>query len=563
MNPPTKQARLNEYTGAIICALAPVLCLAPFITRAFHIDDPLFLWTAQHIHRNPLDFYGFDVNWDGFIKTMAHENKNPPLTSYHIALIAAVAGWSETALHVGFLVPAALLGLGTYFLARRLCQHPVTATLVFVFTPALLVSGSSVMADVPMLTLFVWSIVLWLRGIDREDRRWLFVAGLLIAAAALTKYFGLALVPLLGIYSGLRLRKAAWWIAALLIPIAILTVYEVGMWLHYGTGGLFNAAGYAGASQTLDKRLIATLTGLTFTGACIASVVFFLPLLRIRYLSVLLAIVSVATLSGLAWLPAGRSLLSTVEPQLFWPIAIQVALFATAGIVVPALAICDVWKRRDSESTLLALWIAGTFLFAAYFNWSVTGRTILPMAPAAGILVARRLDTLRAEGVRFPRWQWYAPFVPSLLLALAVAWADARLANSAREMAERYGRETIHYPHNVFFQGHWGFQYYMEAQGAEPVAYGQTDFRRGDAIICPLNNTSVWPVDESLVASRFSGAIEGPYGLTTMSRPMGAGFYTDLWGPLPYVFGPVPGERYVTLVLNGTGMPFENVAYHE
>ncbi len=551
------------YGGALICALTPVLCLLPFLTRAFHIDDPLFLWTANHIQSHPLDFYGFDVNWDGFVKTMAHENKNPPLASYYLALVASLFGWSEPALHAGFLLPAAALGLGTFFLARRLCARAVSATLISVFTPALLVSASSVMSDVPMLALFVWSVVLWLRGIESENGKWLFAAGFLIAVTALTKYFGLALVPLLAVYTILRTRKMGSWMAALSVPILIIALYESFMWAHYGTGGLFNAAEYAGESQSLAGRLTSTLTGLAFMGGCLASVAFYLPLLRVRFLLPLVATIAIAMIAILVLLPGTRTLLGANGIELSWPVTIQVALFAAAGSIVPALAVSDLWRRRDAESTLLFLWVFGTFLFSAYLNWSVTVRTLLPMVPAAGILVVRRLETLQADGARIAPWKWYAPLVPALVLAMAVAWADAKLANSARVAAQQFGAEMVHYPFSTYFQGHWGFQYYMEAEGGKAVRYGKTDFQRGDAIINPLNNTSVWPIDESLVGGRFSGDFQGPRDLTTMSHSCGAGFYTDLWGPLPFVFGSVPPERYVTVVLNGAGTPFLNVEYHE
>ena len=42
------------------CTLAALL---PFLGKAFHMDDPLFIWTAKHIQSHPLDFYGFKVNW--------------------------------------------------------------------------------------------------------------------------------------------------------------------------------------------------------------------------------------------------------------------------------------------------------------------------------------------------------------------------------------------------------------------------------------------------------------------------------------------------------------------
>jgi hypothetical protein len=32
--------------------------------------------------------------------------------------------------------------------------------------------------------------------------------------------------------------------------------------------------------------------------------------------------------------------------------------------------------------------------------------------------------------------------------------------------------------------------------------------------------------------------------LSTMQKQMGAGFYSDVWGPLPFAFGFVPPEQY-------------------
>ncbi len=44
---------------------------------------------------------------------------NPPLTSYFIALVSLIGGWSEPALHLAFLVPAVAAVLGTYALAKN------------------------------------------------------------------------------------------------------------------------------------------------------------------------------------------------------------------------------------------------------------------------------------------------------------------------------------------------------------------------------------------------------------------------------------------------------------
>ena len=38
------------------------------------------------------------------------------------------------------------------------------------------------------------------------------------------------------------------------------------------------------------------------------------------------------------------------------------------------------------------LWVIGTFLFAAFLNWTVNARSLLPLTPAVAILMTRRLE---------------------------------------------------------------------------------------------------------------------------------------------------------------------------
>jgi len=53
----------------------------------------------------------------------------------------------------------------------------------------------------------------------------MFCASLLIALAILTKYFGVALIPLLALHGTMEKRKPGVWIAALLIPVFLLATY--------------------------------------------------------------------------------------------------------------------------------------------------------------------------------------------------------------------------------------------------------------------------------------------------------------------------------------------------
>ena len=61
--------------------VAVVTALAPFLNKAFHIDDPLFLWMAQQISTHPADPYAFAVNWYTTTEPMFSIMQNPPLSS--------------------------------------------------------------------------------------------------------------------------------------------------------------------------------------------------------------------------------------------------------------------------------------------------------------------------------------------------------------------------------------------------------------------------------------------------------------------------------------------------
>ena len=65
----------------------------------------------------------------------------------------------------------------------------------------------------------------------------------------------------------------------------------------------------------------------------------------------------------------------------------QLIIWALGGVGVLAVAFGDIHARRDADAWLLGLLVAGTFFFAAFLNWTVNGRTILPMAPAVAILL--------------------------------------------------------------------------------------------------------------------------------------------------------------------------------
>jgi 4-amino-4-deoxy-L-arabinose transferase-like glycosyltransferase len=552
----TFEMKDSATRDAFFATIAVIAALAPFLNKAFHIDDPLFLWMAQQVSQHPADPYGFSVNWYVTAMPVFSVMQNPPLNAYYMALAASFLGWSELAMHGAFLIPAVLAVLGTFLLAQRLSGSPLLPALLMLFTPVFLVSATTVMCDVWLLALWVWSVNYWLRGLERPSYLLLLLASLLAAAAALTKYFGLSLVPLLAVYTLVQDRRPTTRLLFLLIPVAVIVIYEAMTKAKYGQGLFGNAMIYPWqATAKAEKQLLGQfLTGLSFTGGCLFSALFYAPFLKSRKVLISGIAIFVALLP-LFYLGIARGLSSKTDVI---AVTAEGALFATIGIGILALAIADLVQQKTADSLLLSLWVFGTFFFATVMNWSITSRTLLPMAPAVAILLIRRfkISTVVAGAVTGGRGlpilplktaaaTWW-PLLPAALVSLLITTADYKLADTARLAARSFQNRFRNEPGTVWFEGHWGFQYYMEQWGAKPLDRAERGMISGDVLIVPLSNSNVSPTPPGPTTGPSEQVNFPQFLLATMSPEMHAGFYSSRWGPLPWVFGRIPPEQYLT-----------------
>lgn len=544
-----------------------LVSLVPFLNKAVHMDDPLFIYSARQILRNPFDFYGFDVNWYGFEEPMHEVNQNPPLAAYFLALIGYLAGFDEWAMHAGFILPALGTVLGTYALARRCCRRPVLAAALVFAMPVTLVSSTTLMCDMLLLCFWCWAVAFWIDA-ERRNRPAEFVlAGACMGAAALSKYYGICLVPMLAAYSIAR-RLPLWtttdsptrrdWpiaitiVVALAIPCAALIAFENWSYRLYGHGLTGDALTYASATRGVlgvawHRKF---MYGLTFLGGGILPLLYFVPHFWGRWGTTVVLAVFVLLALTTAWAGTYLGYTPPAERGWTWLMPLEAAAFVTAGLCVVALGVLDLARRRDPEAVLLVFWIAGTFYFATYLNWSVTSRTILPLVPAVAVLVVRAIDRpLYAWEFLRSRFSLLPALALGLALALAVAFADRSRANAARQAAAlipEYLFDSYQVdPAALWFQGHWGFQYYMEQQGARCLDITQGALYPNDFVIVPMCQTNVQGLPHEAADLEPVMGFHVLQGVTTASVAAGAQFYLGQMGfPFPYAFGPNSPEFY-------------------
>ena len=86
-----KKSWISAHTRVVI-GLILVAGLGPFINKAIHGDDALYVWTGKWIQHHPADFFGFEVNeWFSAIPIWK-ANWNPPGMSCYLAGVGSLFG---------------------------------------------------------------------------------------------------------------------------------------------------------------------------------------------------------------------------------------------------------------------------------------------------------------------------------------------------------------------------------------------------------------------------------------------------------------------------------------
>lgn len=551
----TGEKRAGASARAMALAFVLPMAMAwPFAHKAFHIDDPMFIRVAQQIAEAPLDYFGGEVDKGNVVVPMYEYNQNPPGYSYVLALVGRVLGWGEAPMHgVGALF-AGLAGLGVYLLARRLCARPGLVVCMTVLTPAFLVSATTVMTDLPMVALYVWAAYFWIRALD-EGKGWAFAAAAItITLATLLKYYAITLVPLLLVYTLVRQRGVGIWMVYLLSPLVPIALFLWAAYAQYGVNLLTLASGTALDPTVRDEGapFSRDVIALIFVGGCFAPLAFYAPsVMRARvWVSCLLAVavVSLPMVEGYSPL---QLVLGVAQPfDLAMSVHLGVMLAAAVLILIPMLL--DLRTRPGAESILLALWILGALLFTVRVNHLINARVLLPILPAAAILIARQMPESDAQGGEKAAWRKLVPISAAALLTIWVAMGDYAVAEGGRASAERAADIAEEEGVNVYYSGLWGFVYYMEERGAAPLSVEPGGYegghlprmKRGEMVAINSEGRERWRVPPKGMEEVSIFSYPLPLLPSTYHPVAEAGFYSHLTGIVPYFIGRRPAEEF-------------------
>lgn len=530
VTPEPPASRSGVFLAAAPAIAIAVVALAPFLGKAFTIDDTLFLQQARHLGIDPLHPTAFETVWSTTRERMSSIMPSGPVMAYLLYPCIAADG-AEWVAHAIQLALFAVAITATASIARRLGASPATsraAACLLATTPAALAMAGTAMPDLPAMAfgaLGVERAVAWRQSGGRPRA---VVAAIALAAAALCRpHLLLVLAPALLACVGDPTRRERWselrpkhWAPLVACPVIVIATALLTRDPAAPSTALAQAAGRFAFRSAVPGNAVAFLAHWALV------IPFAIPWLLLRPRKVLLSPVLYLAAAAAAYHQTGT------------PGGRPIVVAAAAGLGAAAIwdALRDAVGGKDGPGIALGAWLLVPLAVVPYVH--LPSKYLLAAAPAAALLVARAAAAVEP---RRARAALAASAAAGLALGVLILRADATLAGTARTAAERLIAPSVAAGRMVWFTGHWGFQWYAERAGGRILTMHPPHPIPGNLLVSSLH--SEWKLDEVLPRrTLLSTVADDTPGGRIMSRDDGAGFYSNTWGILPWSWGRTPSE---------------------
>ncbi len=522
----------SQLVNISIVAAVTSLIFLPFIGKAWHNDEPFFLAAARHILTDPRHPLGFDFTWYGSPTPAAQINTTPPLLLYLLALAMKVTGGAEWAMRLSLFPLDLAAALGLYGLAARFLKKPLLPTLLVVAAPAYGLNLAHLMAEKPAAAFGFCGLYALVRGVDDEDRRWYWGSAALLAAALMSKYVAAVLLAPAAAYAlarGLPRRRVVLHLSLCVLPLALFLGYEAVHNPDVWERALSVTKDSSRAWWSSWPHKLRSFLAFTGGGALAAGALAFVGERRRAWAAL--------ALCALLFLPA-------------WDLPAPVRLVdRMTGIVLAAgglLALMRIFSGRGSRGRMFWIsWAAAAAFFQLFLYWSVMTRIVLFLVPPLVFALAEELEER-------PRLQ-LATLAGSLALSLALAAVDYRYAAAQKSFALDLRAEYLEKGRTVWYTGYMGLQYYLErggAKGLDALRGGWDLARPGDVVVELGINSVRIPVKTKRLSNVRRWTLQEAIPLRLISGWTGeGGYYSNLWGFLPYSLSREPLEEFRVIEL--------------
>ena len=436
------------------------------------VDDTAYLFFARHLAQHPADPYGFPIFWNA-VPEPAMEVLMPPVLPYWLAAGIALFGDHLFLLKLWLFPFALILCRATAWLVARFAAGQERSGLfVIALSPALLILFNF-MLDVPALALGSAALGLFIAGCDRCRFLPIVGAGVLAGLAMQTKY-SLLILPAVFVWYGILHRR--WLEGILAVALAVGSFWAWEWWLLHKYGQshfLFHARGQSGEATSLADMIEMRLS--------------LVPPLLGQFGGLMVGVslwVASGYRSALALVTASICALLLIPifllPHSHWPSGADTfRLFGLLILLNYGDVVWRMFRSADAKDTAFLLgWVLLELAGALGLSPFPAARRMLGVCFAVSLLGARGVSV----GGVAPR----AAAMGSAVFALGFFAVDCWDAHPEKILAERAADIAKPAPgETVWFNGHWGFQYYCDHAGMKPVVPGQSTLKPGDWLVYP------------------------------------------------------------------------------
>jgi hypothetical protein len=441
------------------------------------VDDTAYLLFARHLAQHANEPYSFELFWYAEPQP-AMQILLPPVLPYWLALGIRIFGEQLFWLKIWLFPFAALLCLSVDRLMKRFTAEAAnTGTIVFLLGPAVL-PLFNFMLDIPAIALGTTAVALFMHACDRSQVVWAALAGLFVGLAIQTKY-SLLVVPAVIFWFACTHRKSALLYATVALALALLVFAGWEYWLSSRFGEshfLHHLRGQSdprGTLHTLIAKLMLVKPLLAHFGLLAVGVsIWAAQAAGFRPRSMLGGICAVS----------GIIAIQAVVPLSILGNANQEHAYCLLGIGIIVTLSLAAWRQRGDPAQHELRFLLGWLLIEV-----VAGVVLTPFAAARrmiGVTLASAVFAgFAVSRSGSPRWTAYFAVGLGLFVTVLDLWdafPEQVLAERAARVADPASGGT------VWFQGHWGFQYYCGRQQMVPVVPGQSQLKTGDRLLLPL-----------------------------------------------------------------------------
>jgi hypothetical protein len=520
-----------------------VLFTALGSVKPMHIDETANYYYAVQIAKHPLDPYGFQMFWYERPEPANHV-LTPPVMVYWWSVAVRLFGDHQPVVWKLWLLPFNLAFVfSLHALFRRFAPRlEMGLTWMTVLSPAILPS-MNLMPDIPALSLSLAALALFLKAEEGGSYGLAALSGLVAGLAMEAKYTAF-IMPAVLLLRAVLIGRLGLGVVACALAAAVFSGWEALIGWKYGEshflyhlhesrpsayqkltllaaflpllGGTAPLVGMLGLTALGARRWLVELTGAAVVAVCLilayvgftaevtpgpwfeavfghdvmtfdlAAVLFgslgllvmvvgsrlvvaCWPFGRDEWFLVLWLCAEVAGYFALSPFPAVRRMLAVVIvlTLLAGHVASRGLNATEAGTAEQRWALI---RRVVACSIMLGLFFWGVDVIDAGAQKLAAERAAQEIADRAGRthLIAQAVapQGLVPSAVVAPAW-------PQLVVALKVATLDASA------LADRGGEG------DVWYVGHWGFQYYAEQAGMKPVVPRSSRLKPGDWIVVP------------------------------------------------------------------------------